>query len=871
MKKIIITLLLFCFLVPTSLVHAASKKSKKKDQKKEEKKETPYEKIFKDKECKTVKGLITLHKIDGKVYFEFPVKLLEKKMLLGSMVESVSNSDFSIAGQQPHTPLCIYFTQADSAIQIREANFLSVTDDENLQRALDKNTIGAILSSFKIKAVSPDSTAVVFDATKFFVSGKKELDPFSPVGGFASRTSSYVSDKSLLGDIMAYEDNISITSHMSYKVTSYFFGFLVSKDAPGTALMKRSLMLLPDEKMQARINDPRIGVFYNGHQTFSGKDNGMTPVYYANRWKLEPKNVEAFKKGELTEPIEPILFYIDDKFPPTWIKNIRDGIENWNKAYEKIGFKNAVITKMYPKNDSTFDPNNIKYNCVKYGPTLMQNSMGPSWIDPRTGEILNASVYMYHGIVDILADWLFIQTSVADKRVRTMNIPDEILGDAIRYIATHEMGHCLGLMHNMGASFSFPVDSLRSPSFTQKYGTTPSIMDYARFNFIAQEGDYERGVKLTPPEIGVYDEYVIKWLYTPIFTAKTSKEEVPVLENWITEQIKDPMFRYGRQQIYTRFDPSAQTEDLGDDQVKATTYAMNNLKYIMNNFNGWVKDEDTDFAFRKRMGFSIINIQFYWYFTHVLANIGGVYQYEIYEGDAGPAFKSVPKDVQKKSLMFLLDALENLSWLNNAEVGKSIDGVYGDASEYLRSVLFPFVMRYVANIGFSEAKSFDNPYTQSECMKDVFDYVWGSTIKGKKASKEKLSMQKLLVKILISKSKVDAPLLADKSKSLTSLSDDQRGLLEMMLLHEQEKAKFDDGASMYLNPFNNGLQSQEDVSGFGFLQRFIYQTPDISHIYYGWLLQSKTILEKAIKAQKGEIKEEYEYLLLKINKSLKVD
>jgi hypothetical protein len=792
-------------------------------------------------------------------------------MLLGSMTESVSSSDYSIVGQQPHTPICIYFTRSDSAIQIREANFLSKSNEENLKSALDKNYMGAILASFKIIGIPADSSALLFDATNFFVSGKRELDPFTPAGGLYSRTSAYKNENSLLGEVMAFEDNISITSHLSYEVTSTFFGFVYEENKPATAVMKRSLMLLPDSTMRPRINDPRIGVFYNGHLTFSGKDNGVTPLYYTNRWNLQPKDVEAFKKGILTEPVKPILFYIDDKFPADWVKYIREGVETWNKAFEKVGFKNAIVTQMYPKDDPLFDPNNIRYNCVKYGPTLTQNSMGPSWIDPRTGEILNASVYLYHGVVDLLSDWLFIQTSVADKRVRTKNIPEEIMGEAIRYIATHEMGHCLGLMHNMGASSSFPVDSLRSPSFTQKYGTTPSIMDYARFNFIAQEGDFEKGVKLNPPDLGVYDYYVIDWLYSPIFSANTPEEEVPVLEKMISEKIKDPMYRYGRQQIYTRFDPSAQTEDLGDDQIKATQYAINNLKYITQNINDWVKDEDPDFSFRQKMGFSIINIQFYWYFTHVLANIGGVYQYEKYEGDAGPAYQSVPEDIQRKSMLFLLDALENLSWMNNQELGNNVGSIYGNPSEYLRSVLFPYVMRYVANIGFSEAKAFENPYTQYECIKDVFQYVWGGTMTGKKPPLEKLSMQKNMVKLLISGSRVKEPVVGENPKSLNGITDAQRGLLEMVLLNQQEQARFEGASPLISSLPENELQYQGEVSGFGFLKRFVYQTPDISHIYYGWLLQSKTILEKAVKMNSGEVKLEYQYLLLQINKALKVD
>jgi len=837
MNHKIIFLLVFILVFP-SLLPASSRKDKKGTKAEPPKKETPYQKLFKNKKYKTVKGLITLHKMDGKVYFEFPLNLLEKKMLVGSAVEGISNSGHGVVGEQALDPICIYFTQADSSIQIRNAGFVPVTEEENLKKAIDKNNVGAILSSFKISAVSPDSSAVVFDATPFFVNGNANMDPFSPATGLYSRKTSYKNERSLLYDVMAYTDNITVSSYLSFEVTSYFFGFMYEENRPSTALMKRSLMLLPEEEMRPRINDPRIGIFYNRHLKFSGDDNGIKPVYYANRWKLEPKDPEAFNRGELTEPQKPITFYVDDQFPPQWVKYIREGAEKWNRAFEKIGFKNAIVTQMYPENDPEFDPNNIKYSCIKYAPTSTQNSMGPSWADPRTGEILSASVYLYHGVIDLLSDWLFIQTSVADKRVRTVNIPDEIVGEGLSYIIAHEVGHCLGLMHNMGASFAFPVDSLRSPSFTQKYGTTPSIMDYARFNFIAREGDLERGVRLLPPDIGVYDYYVIKWLYSPIPDAKTPQEEVPVLRKWIAEKIKDPMYRYGRQQIYTNFDPGSQTEDLGNDQVKATNYAFRNLKYILNNLNTWTKDEDPDFSFRKKMAFSVINIQFYWYLTHVLTNIGGVYQYEKYEGDP--------------------------------EIGENVGEIYGQADEYLRSVLFPYMMRKVANIGFSQAKSYETPYSQTECIKDVFDYVWGSTVAGKEPSKEKLSMQKSLVKLLIDNSKVNGPVAGGNVMSLADLTETQKGLLNMIRLRQQEESRFE-GNSSFLSLVSMYDPCQGEVNGFGFLERFVYQTPDITHIYYGWLLQCKEIIKKATNVQKGTIKQEYQYLLLQINKALKVD
>ncbi|WP_158280770.1 zinc-dependent metalloprotease [Pararcticibacter amylolyticus] len=870
--------LLAAFLLVTGAAAGQTGKENKKEQaglKKDtaqKKKETAYQKLFKGKKVETSRGMITLHKMDGKVYFEFPKRLFKKPMLLGSVAEAVSNPEDSFAGLQAHDPLCIYFTQIDSVIYIRKTDFSARTSEQEtaLQNALAKNNTGAMLASFKIQAVSPDSSAVVFDVTPFFVNGNEEMDPFMPAGGFMSSKASYKSESSLAGGIMAFKDNISVTSYLSYGVTSSFMGFIVEENRPATIIMKRSLMLLPDMPARPRLNDPRIGVFYTNYTKFAGRDKGSKEIFFANRWRLEPKDPAAFKRGELVEPVKPVVFYIDDKFPDNWISWIRQGTEDWNMAFEKIGFKNAVVTKMYPKDDPEFDPNNIRYNCIKYAPTLTQNAMGPSWVDPRTGEILNASVYLYHGVTDLLSNWMFIQTAAVDERVRTTNMPPELMGKALRYVIAHEIGHCLGLMHNMGASSSFPVDSLRSPSFTQKYGTTPSIMDYARFNFVAQPGDLERGVKLTPPDLGVYDYYVIKWLYSPLYSASTPEEEVPVLDKWVSEKIKDPMFRYGKQQISV-LDPNSQTEDLGDDQVKATEYAMSNLKYILKNMNGWLADKDTDYSFRKDANFSVINIQFYWYMMHVLNNVGGIYQYEKYEGDPFPAYRSVPKETQRRSVLFLLSLFENLDWLNAPETEQNIDAINGDAAEFMRGVLFPYMMRWVANIGLSENKADADPYTRTECVADVFDFVWGTSLEGKAPSKEKLSMQNAMVQLLIRNSGVLEIPGGNASAFAAPAEGDDLRLLQLQ--HAAWKNSFAglEGLPFYGTTGRPDLSASSagDTEGFGFMPRVLFQTDDISHVYYGWLLETKDILEKAVAKQQGDTRAKYQYFLLQINRALK--
>lgn len=318
---------------------------------------------------------------------------------------------------------------------------------------------------FKIETFTPDSSAVVVDATNLFVSDDERLSPFDKysqhtLSGRLKRKESFEKEKSYVTGIKSFSDNVSVSSSLNYRVTISERGL---RDVPVTIAATRSILLLDSLPVSPRITDSRIAVFPTGKMLYSPTTQGARPIWYANRWRLEPSNIEAYRRGELVDPVKPIVFYIDRNFPRTWLPYVIEGVNQWSELFEQIGFRNAVQARLFPEDDPEFDPDNLKYSCVRYAPVTIQNAMGPSWTDPRSGEIVSASVYLYHDVIELINNWLFIQTSPADPRVRQKQIPQEIIGDALRYVLSHEIGHCLGFMHNMGASSVIPVDSLRSP------------------------------------------------------------------------------------------------------------------------------------------------------------------------------------------------------------------------------------------------------------------------------------------------------------------------------------------------------------------------------------------------------------------------
>lgn len=514
-----------------------------------------------------------------------------------------------------------------------------------------------------------------------------------------------------------------------------------------TLTINRSMLQLPDTLMEQRIQDNRVGYFHSFRNTFDTNKDKVTTYNFIHRWRLEPKDKEAYFRGELVEPVKPIVFYVDTAFPSKWRETIIQGILDWNTAFEAAGFKNAIQAKMYP-NDPNFDPDDMRYSCVKYATYAIPNAMGPSYTDPRSGEILTADVIWYHNVIQLVHNWRFVQTGAVDKRVRVSVFPDDVMCESLRYVISHEIGHTLGLLHNMGASHSFPVEKLRDPAFTQKYGTTPSIMDYARNNYVAQPGDLEKGVRLTPPILGVYDTYAINWGYRLIPGNKTPQEQSAVLSQWIQEKADDPMYKFGLQQMGIE-DPTAQTEDLGDDPIKAGDYGINNLKIVLENLENWMGVKGDTYQELKDYFASIAN-QYSSYLGHTLSYIGGViYTYNrVGEKDGVRVF--VPKQQQRAAMKWIIkQTKETDKWLLEPSrlirFGFDLNGADGLLQGNVITLYDSRRLQRIYEGGIVDEKK---NYTLSAYLDDIYREIFQPTLSGRTLSYSEIKMQAAAIEAL---------------------------------------------------------------------------------------------------------------------------
>ena len=716
---------------------------KKDDSKKDTKKEKTYSDIITDKAV-TDNGLFDVHKIDDKYYYEINDSLLGRDMLMVTRIVKMA-TELPLSRHKMSEQV-LKWEKFDNNILLKQASYSKFANDSlPISIAVSNSNFEPIIASFKISVKNKDKNSYVIDVTSLY---KNDVKMF----GFPQSTrktykiSSLDSKLSFIESIRSFPLNIETKHIKTYKSSD-------SRNGQISMVLNNSMILLPKEPMRRRYFDERVG-WFTSSQTDYGIDNQEAEtVRYLDRWRLEVKDedIEKFKSGELVEPKKPIIYYLDPATPKKWRKYLKDGIEDWNVAFEAAGFKNAVIVKYPPtkEEDPDWSPEDVRYSTVRYLASPSLNANGPHVSDPRSGEIIESDINWYHNVMKLLRNWYFVQTAAVNPDARGVEFKNEVMGELIRFVSSHEFGHTIGLPHNMGSSSAYPVDSLRSATFTKKYGTAPSIMDYARFNYVAQPGD--EGVALMPsdwdtPNVGVYDIYAVKWGYKPILDV-THEEEKSILQSWITEKADDLKYRFGSAGI----DPSSQTEDLGDNAVKASEYGIANLKRIMPNLIEWTTEDGETYDELEYMYNQVLG-QFRRYMGHVANNIGGVYQYYKTADQDGAIYTHVSKEHQKACVNFLNNHLFNTPYwmiekdiLNKIEFAGMTNRIRTVQSSYLNNILdFGKMARMIEN----EALNGNNAYTLENFMNDVKNGIWSELRNGKKIDVYRRNLQRTYIQRL---------------------------------------------------------------------------------------------------------------------------
>ena len=631
-------------------------------------------KEFITKKAVTQKGVFTVHLQDDKFYFDIQDSLLGRELIAVTRYAKVAGGARKYGGEQVNEQTIQFEKGPNNRIFMRVVSLISRADStQTIAKAVKNSYLDPIVAAFDVKAYGKDSTSSIIDVTDFFKGDNQAVS----LSSFEKRNfslSGLASDRSYIETIKSYPINIEVKTVKTYNASapmpgSPAGGSVIPAAANAGAVtfeLNTSILLLPKTPMGRRLFDSRVGYFADNFVEYSDDQQKVKNQVFAVRYRLEPKpqDLEKYKRGELVEPIKPIVYYVDPATPKKWVPYLIAGVNDWNIAFEKAGWKNAIVGKEWP-NDSTMSLEDARFSVIRYFASDIENAYGPQVHDPRSGEILESHVGWYHNVMSLVHDWYMVQTAAVDPAARKMHFDDELMGNLIRFVSSHEIGHTLGLRHNMGSSSKTPVEKLRDKTWVEANGHTASIMDYARFNYVAQPEDKIAQSGLFP-RIGDYDKWAIQWGYT--YTGENDAQVDRKINNkWIVDNLsKNPRVWFGGEG--RNDDPRAQTEDLGDNSMLASEYGIKNLKRIIVNLPEWTKEEGDRYENLSQMYGQVVG-QFSRYMGHVLRNVGGVQETFKSVEEKGDVYTPTTVATQKQAMQFFHTQLFSTpKWLLDAAI-----------------------------------------------------------------------------------------------------------------------------------------------------------------------------------------------------------
>jgi hypothetical protein len=666
----------------------------------------PYEQVITDKAI-TRRGMITTHKVDDKYFFEIADSTLGRDILVVSRMSKAGaevRSASGYAGDQIGSSVIRFEKGPNNKVFMRKVSYRTYGPDSTtaMYQNLQRSNIQAIAASFPVAAYAPDKKGTVIEMTDYIGSDNDIFYFGSAAVKSNFRLGAAMADRSYILGVKSFPTNVEINVVRTYSLSagpaSPFGPPAMGGGAPtgsATVELNASLVILPKVPMKPRFFDPRVGYFAVGYTDFDANPQGVKEIEIVKRWRLEPKteDLARYKRGELVEPKKPIIFYIDPATPKKWVPYLIAGVNDWQKAFEKAGFKNAIVGKMAPtaKQDSTWSLDDARHSAIVYKPSEIPNASGPSISDPRSGEIMESHVNWYHNVMKLVHDWYMVQASAIDPRAQKMQFSDELMGDLIRFVSSHEVGHTLGLRHNYGSSSTVPSEKLRDKAFVEANGHTPSIMDYARFNYVAQPEDNIKP-KGIYPRIGDYDEWAIEWGYKLLPDAHTAQAEVPALNKLTVEKLKNNRLWFGTET--NPDDPRSQNEDLGDNAMVSSDYGIKNLKRILLKLPEWTKSDHEGYDDLATMYGEITN-QFIRYMGHVAKNIGGITETPKTVEQTGTIYARTPAARQQEAMAFLEKNLFTTPlWLLNQPV---LDNIGQNPVDVVTKVQAPALNRLISS------------------------------------------------------------------------------------------------------------------------------------------------------------------------------